>query len=81
MDHGYEATGDVYDEVHYPGLSHELSHPGHMGAVAQVLGLNPASPEHCRGLEIGCAAGYNLIPMAEMLPGMILPFSSRKGAV
>ena len=69
MDDGDGAIADVYDEVHYPGLSHELSHPGHMGAVAQVLGLNPASPEHCRVLEIGCAAGYNLIPMAETLPG------------
>ena len=62
------ARADVYDEVPYPGLSHFLSHPGHVGAVAQVLGLNPASPESCRVLEIGCAAGYNLLPMAETLP-------------
>ena len=69
MDAEPSATADVYDEVHYPGLSHALSHPGHMGAVGQVLGLNPASPDHCRVLEIGCAAGYNLLPMAETLPG------------
>ncbi|MGH2632273.1 MAG: methyltransferase regulatory domain-containing protein, partial [Tepidiformaceae bacterium] len=64
-----DVISDVYDEVHYPGLSHFRSHPGHMGAIAQVLGLDPAGPERCRVLEIGCASGYNLIPMAETLPG------------
>ena len=61
----------LYDEVPYPELSHELSHPGHMGAVAHLLGLDPAPPEVCRVLEIGCANGYNLIPMAEALPGTL----------
>lgn len=64
-----EALPDVYDQVHYPGLSHARSHPGHMGAIAQLLGLDPAPPGACRVLEIGCASGYNLIPMAEALPG------------
>jgi SAM-dependent methyltransferase len=37
--------------------------------VAVLSGLKPASVASCRVLEIGCARGGNLIPMAVGLPG------------
>lgn len=58
-----------YDDVPYPDLCYAHSHPARLGAIATLLGLNPAPPEHCRVLELGCAGGGNLIPMAYGLPG------------
>jgi len=39
-----------------------------MATVATLLGLSPAPVQHCRVLELGCAGGSNLIPMALVLP-------------
>jgi len=36
--------------------------------MGRVFGLNPPDVRNCRVLEIGCATGGNLIPMAEQLP-------------
>jgi methyltransferase-like protein/ubiquinone/menaquinone biosynthesis C-methylase UbiE len=36
--------------------------------VARLFGMNPTSTERCRVLELGCASGGNLIPMAVTLP-------------
>jgi SAM-dependent methyltransferase len=37
--------------------------------AATLLGLRPAPVDRCRVLELGCASGGNLIPMALTLPG------------
>jgi len=58
-----------YDEVPYPNLSHVQSHPDSVATLALLLGLRPAPVEQCRVLEIGCAMGGNLLPMAQGLPG------------
>ncbi len=58
----------IYDEVPYPSVSHSLSHPDRLATLATMLGLEPAPVEHCRVLEVGCAGGGNLLPMAEALP-------------
>src|SRR5690606_5981994 len=34
-----------------------------------LLGLQPPPVERCRVLELGCAGGGNLVPMAYGLPG------------
>jgi methyltransferase-like protein/SAM-dependent methyltransferase len=57
-----------YDEVLYNGRSYIGSHPNTMSTVARLFGLTPAPLRGCRVLEIGCASGENLIPMAEQLP-------------
>jgi methyltransferase-like protein/SAM-dependent methyltransferase len=57
-----------YDEIPYPSYSFPQTHPDRFAVVATILGLNPPRPEHCRVLELGCAAGGNLIPMADSLP-------------
>lgn len=57
-----------YDQVPYEGWSYAFTHPEVLAAVGRLKGLNPVPVDTCRVLEIGCAAGYNLIPMAFSLP-------------
>ncbi len=58
-----------YAAVPYVGCAHHDTHPMYIRPIATLLGLQPASPADCRVLEIGCAEGRNLIPMAVGLPG------------
>lgn len=57
-----------YDQVPYPSLCYSQTHPDRLATIAKLLGMNPAPIDHCRVLEIGCAGGGNLIPMAYTLP-------------
>ncbi|MDW8215069.1 MAG: class I SAM-dependent methyltransferase [Roseiflexaceae bacterium] len=58
-----------YDETPYPGRAYAHTHPDYMAVLATLLGLNPPPVACCRVLEIGCASGANLMPMALSLPG------------
>jgi SAM-dependent methyltransferase len=44
------------------------SHPARIAAIARMLGLPAALPDECRVLELGCATGLNLLPLAERFP-------------
>lgn len=57
-----------YDEVPYPGAALAETHPSNLAVIGTLFGLRPASPSRCRVLELGCATGGNLLPMAELLP-------------
>jgi methyltransferase-like protein/predicted O-methyltransferase YrrM len=57
-----------YDLIPYPNYSFPQTHPDRLAVVAKLLGLGPQPVENCRVLELGCAGGGNLIPMAEELP-------------
>lgn len=57
-----------YDDVPYPILSFSQSHPDRLATLSFLLGMEPAPVENCRVLELGCASGGNLIPMAHALP-------------
>ena len=57
-----------YDEVPYPSHAKPFTHIKMLGAIAELYGLNPASPAACRVLELGCADGGNLVPMAFEFP-------------
>jgi len=61
-------TQSSYDQVPYPSLPIRSTHPDHIASIAAMFGMAPASPDACRVLEIGCADGANLIPMAASLP-------------
>ncbi|MBP7677328.1 MAG: class I SAM-dependent methyltransferase [Thermoanaerobaculia bacterium] len=62
------APGSSYDEVPYVDTCHASTHPDRLATLAAVHGL-PAPPlESCRVLELGCARGGNLLPMALELP-------------
>ncbi len=58
-----------YEAVPYPSFSYPQTHPDRLATVATLHGLLPVAVERCRVLEIGCASGGNLIPMAAGLPG------------
>lgn len=57
-----------YDAVPYESRAFPLTHPDHLAAVALLRGLHPPAVERCRVLELGCASGGNLLPMALTLP-------------
>lgn len=57
-----------YDQIAYPFAAHANTHPMRIAARAQIEGLEAPDPHRCRVLEIGCAGGGNLLPMAESLP-------------
>ena len=57
-----------YDAVPYRHGTIPHSHPARVGAIARLLGLDAAPPDRCRVLEVGCAEGMNLLPLAERLP-------------
>lgn len=62
-------TRDRYDELPYADYCFPRTHPEHLFAVSALCG-RPAPPfARCRVLELGCARGANLLPMALDLPG------------
>jgi len=63
-----EAPGTSYDTVPYESHPFSQSHPDRLATVATLLGLQPPPVARCRVLELGCASGGNLIPMAVGLP-------------
>jgi SAM-dependent methyltransferase len=57
-----------YDEVPYESHPFHHSHPRWLATVGTLFGMAPVAPEHARVLELGTAAGGNLVAMAESLP-------------
>lgn len=62
------ASSSAYDEVPYSSYPFRQSHPDRMASVAKLFGLGVTDVGRCRVLELGCAGGGNLVPMAEQLP-------------
>jgi SAM-dependent methyltransferase len=58
-----------YDLVPYTSYPYARTHPDRLETVGRLFGLAPAPAGACRVLELGCASGGNLVPMAEQLPG------------
>jgi methyltransferase-like protein/SAM-dependent methyltransferase len=57
-----------YEDIPYQGLSFADTHPDRLAVLGRLFGLTPAAVEQCRVLELGCAEGGNLIPLACALP-------------
>lgn len=57
-----------YDAVPYPSLPIRRTHPSQLAALARLFGVDAPAPSRCRVLELGCASGGNLLPMAADLP-------------
>jgi SAM-dependent methyltransferase len=64
-----EVSAAAYDALPYRHGSIPETHPARIGAIARMLGTGAAVPDSCRVLEVGCAEGMNLLPLAERLPG------------
>jgi methyltransferase-like protein/cyclopropane fatty-acyl-phospholipid synthase-like methyltransferase len=61
-------TANSYDEVPYDSHPYPQTHPSRLATIAKLFGLSTPRVDKCRVLELGCASGGNLIPMAEALP-------------
>src|SRR5256885_14646212 len=58
-----------YDALPYDSHAISATHIEVLAVEAMLAGLSPAPAERCRVLELGCASGGNLLPMAEQFPG------------
>ncbi len=59
---------NAYDQIPYTSNPFAQTHPDRLATIATLLGMYPAPVENCRVLELGCAGGGNLVPMACSLP-------------
>ena len=57
-----------YDDVPYESHPFPQTHPGRLAAAARLFGLEVPPLRTARVLELGCAAGGNLIPLAARFP-------------
>lgn len=64
-----QVLSDAYDETPYTSNAFTVTAPGHLRAVAHLYGLDTPALENARVLELGCAAGGNLLPFAVAHPG------------
>ena len=69
MDETVKKIKSAYDAVAYTTGTYYQTHPDRLAVAAALRGITSPNVECCRVLEIGCATGSNLIPMAEQLPG------------
>jgi len=58
----------AYDEKPYQSFAFAQTAPEHLATVAWLFGLDAPDPAHARVLELGCAAGGNIIPFAMRHP-------------
>ena len=62
-----EPRGD-YETMPYLSLPIAYTQPAHLAALATLHGLAAPAPGQARVLELGCASGGNLIPLAARFP-------------
>jgi SAM-dependent methyltransferase len=58
-----------YDDIPYESFPIAETHPDRLAVIGRLFGLQSPPAAQARILELGCAAGGNLIPMAWHLPG------------
>src|SRR5215216_1110041 len=61
-----------YDALPYRSQPVAVTHPESLATMATLFGTSPPPLKGCRVLELGCANGANLLPMAISLPGATL---------
>ncbi len=59
----------TYDELPYGSQSIPETLPSGLAAIARLFGTEPPPPGTARVLELGCAEGGNILPMAVASPG------------
>lgn len=62
-------AGTSYDDVPYMAASFSNTHPEVLAVTTLLRGLDPPPLANARVLELGCARGANLVPMAWSMPG------------
>lgn len=59
---------NTYDALPYESHPYSATHPDHLATIAKLFGLQAPDVDSARVLELGCAAGGNLIPLAVAVP-------------
>ncbi len=59
---------DGYNELPYKSFPFPFTLPTHLSALANLVGIATASVEKARILELGCASGGNILPIAAQYP-------------
>jgi len=62
------STANSYNETPYESHAVSNTQPDRLATLATLFGLDVMPPSRARVLEIGCAAGGNLIPLAFRYP-------------
>ena len=62
-------TQNAYDAVPYDIQSYSETHIAHLYLIGRLLGVTPPDFRRARVLELGCAAGGNILPMADQYRG------------
>ncbi len=62
------AIKESYDSFPYTSYPFSKSHPAHLRTSAKFLGLDAPPLEQAKILELGCAAGGNILPFAVQYP-------------
>ena len=75
-DQAARRTAAEYDRIPYRSLPYPLTRPAHIAAIAQTFGLAVPAVTTARVLEIGCAGGGNIIPLAAAFPAGMLQLST-----
>ena len=58
----------AYDETPYESYPYPECHPDRFSVMARLFGMEPPAKRNFRYLEIGCAGGGNIIPLALQYP-------------
>ncbi len=61
-------SASAYDDIPYPSFVFRESHPDRLASIATLFGMTPPSLATATVLELGCASGGNLVPMALSMP-------------
>ena len=64
-----DGPGGDYERLPYLSLPFAYSQPAHLAALAALHGLAAPAAESARVLELGCASGGNIVPLAVRFPG------------
>lgn len=63
-----DAVHQLYQSRAYPAMSHPSTDPAVTAVAAKLAGLDIPTPTCASVLEIGCASGHNLLPLAARWP-------------
>ena len=63
-----ENSANSYDDLPYGGVPFPQTHPDRLAVMARLFGVAAPDVATSRVLELGCAGGENLIPLAVAMP-------------
>lgn len=61
-------AANSYDAIPYESNPFPFTTPEYLASIAGLFGLEGVDPARCRVLELGCASGGNLLPLAANFP-------------